>query len=206
MDAIWVNAANLVATCLLVLVTAIYGKKFSEAKKAELEAKQAEIAAKQGVIDAKQAEIAAKDALIASLKELNPEAIRRYTLAIQEQLNDAIQLKEQEKAKLQEELDAEKMNRAAQSSRIEELERQLNEKSGELDVAQNAATGVHVINTFLNASDFATGSVQPDDIISKNFSNSKLNSKAVEDFLQTLRVVKTTNKSSITRNKIAPED
>lgn len=184
MDAVWVSVANLIVTGLLVLITAVYGKKFSEAKKAELEAKQAEmdalrgvieakqaelsakqavvdgkqaeIEAKQGVVEAKQAEIAAKDALVTnlereieSLKELNPETLRKYTKAITDQLNDAIGLKEQENEKLRQQIRDMKNGSEAQKSRIDELQSWLIKNENEISVAQDAAKSFSLVDTVL---------------------------------------------------------
>lgn len=150
MDAALVSVANLVVTGLLAVLTFAYGKKFSEAKKAEIEAKQAEIAAKQGVIDAKQAEIAAKDALIASLKEFNPSSVRQYTRDIISHLNDAIAFKEQEKESLLKQLEDAKKSSADQDATIEELKRKLKENEQQRDVASSLASSAQTFETLID--------------------------------------------------------
>lgn len=142
MDA-WVGYVNLGVNILLagivVYFTRKYGKAFETAKKAEIEAKHAEIAAKDAELNAKRAWIDKLESELRHLKELNPETMRKHTIAIKEQLNEHIALLSQEIEKLRDQLQLEQSKGDQQRDALSALETTLADKEIEISKVRKLA-------------------------------------------------------------------
>ena len=115
---VWVGYAQLIATTLLAFIVAYYGRKYGKSFEAS----------KKAEIDAKDAWISNLEGELRLLREMNPESLRKHTIALKEHLQERIEFLENAIVRKEDELNVaqrEKYEKQAQIFELQEMKERL---------------------------------------------------------------------------------